>query len=91
MNPTGKQIAAMAAWTLEDFQNDPLGAVEQVRELAAAYLTLRRERDAAVGDLEELMGKTGPEACEFCNPEGTMVCGAGGCCPKWRGPQPVPV
>lgn len=32
-----KQIEAMAAWTLEDFQDDPLAAIEQVRELAAEY------------------------------------------------------
>lgn len=44
---TNEQIAAMAAWTLEDFQEDPLAAIEQVRVLASAYQDLQKERDAA--------------------------------------------
>ena len=42
---TNENIAAMAAWTLEDFQEDPLAAIEQVRALATAYQNLQRERD----------------------------------------------
>ena len=90
--PTTDEIAAMAAWTLEDFQNDPLGAVGQVRALAASHLALRRERDAAVRDLEKLMkpGGAGTE-CSYCaigdacereveeNPDGWR------CRPVWRG------
>ncbi len=44
---TNEQITAMAEWTLEDFQNDPLRAMAQIRELAAAHLALQKERDAA--------------------------------------------
>lgn len=55
-----EKIAAMAAWTLENIQEDPLAAVEQVRELAAAYKDLQRERDAAVADLAGVVG------CEYC-------------------------
>lgn len=46
-----EQIEAMANWTLEDVQKDALAAIEQVQVLAASYLDLRNERDAAVQDL----------------------------------------
>lgn len=59
-----KQIEAMASWTLEDFQNDPLGAMTQIRNLATDYIALQRERDelaavkvelyTAVADLKEI-------------------------------------
>ena len=48
---TTENIFTMANWTLEDIQNDPLEAVKQVRVLAASYLALQRERDAAVKTL----------------------------------------
>ena len=95
---TNEQIAAMAAWTLEDFQNDPLGAMAQIRELAASHLSLQRERDAAVKDIEDHPN------CEVCiNYSGDSdVTGLPLCedylehrdlrdCFEWRGPQPEQV
>lgn len=96
-----KQIVAMASWTLEDFQDDPLGAVEKVRELAAAYLALLQERDAAVQDIQ-LISDRGVMcvACGNRNPEQedpTIGCPKDDTCTYngvkwspnfvWRGPQ----
>lgn len=70
-----KQIEAMASWTLEDFQNDPLGAMTQIRNLATDYIALQRERDelaavkvelyTAVADLKEYGTRYG-FTCEVC-------------------------
>lgn len=89
-----EQIEVMADWTLEDFQDDPLGAMKQIRVLAASYLALQRERNSAVRDLEMLMGLDGAGTeCSYCargdacgreaeeNPDGWQ------CCPEWRGLQ----
>ncbi len=62
---TNEQIKAMATWTLEDFQDDALGAVEQVRKLAASHMAMQRERDAAVRDLKEY-GTARGFTCEVC-------------------------
>lgn len=95
---TTENISTMANWTLEDIQNDPLGAVKQVRVLAASYLALQRERDAAVADLEALMGIDGAGTeCSYCARGDT--CGRKAeedpdswqCRPVWRGPQPEQV
>lgn len=47
MQLTNSDIAAMAKWTLEDIQNDPLGAVVQIRELAAERIALSKDRAIA--------------------------------------------
>lgn len=92
---TNEQIAAMAAWTLKDIQNDPLGAVEKVRELAAAHLALQKERDAAVADIEFMLrlsdkSRPAPEKvmgmCAYCRGQENR-CRS----PKWRGPHPEQV
>lgn len=62
---TNEKIAAMAAWTLEDFQEDPLAAIEQVRALATAHLSLQRERDAAVRELRDMCVTYG-DTCNRC-------------------------
>lgn len=86
---TNEQIAAMANWTLEDFQDNALGAVARVRELAAAHLSLQRERDAAVRDLEKLMLYGESYTCDFCGKDRRLC--SRECLPKWRGPQPEQV
>ena len=87
-----KQITAMAAWTLEDIQNDPLGAVAQVRELASAYQDLQKERDAAVSDIEYMMRFTGNFGfCRMCARDISCNLEDGSeCNPQWRGPREVP-
>lgn len=91
---TNEKIAAMAAWTLEDFQEDPLGAVEQVRALASAYQDLQKERDAAVKEMERLASVWKDDV--FCRKEcqnysaeddRTEPCAKWPCDAKWRGPQ----
>ena len=63
-----KDVAAMAEWTLEDIQNNPLGAVEQVRELAAAYIALSQERNMLMLEKNEVT-----EVCPHCESEITMI------------------
>ena len=91
MELTNEKIAAMAAWTLEDIQEDPLGAVEQVRALASAYQDLQKERDVAVKDIETLMSKiSSADACGYCERDGNGChsnFGATSCRPKWCGPK----
>ena len=91
---TNEKIAEMAEWTLEDFQDDPLGAMGKVRELAHDYLALWRERDAAIRDLEALMGENLSaepfRSCKFCHYDGSTKCPLsweGECRPRWRGPE----
>ncbi len=89
---TNEQIAAMAAWTLEDFQNDPLGAMAQIRELAASHLSLQRERDAAVRDIEKIMRWDDTSVfCQFCKKDEACDLNHTDCRPKWRDPQPEQV
>ncbi len=87
---TNEQIAAMAAWTLEDFQNDPLGAMTQIRELAAAHLSLQRERDAAVktlyGNCVECKRNRNGFASEDCH----NCVNLGGTEKNWEWRGPVP-
>ena len=88
---TNEQITAMATWTLEDFQEDPLAAIERVRELATAYQVLRQERDAVLADLYGQCCKckhfkNGLGYCDYCDQLGGTVKNW-----EWRSPQPEQV
>ena len=63
-------------------------AIEGLKALQAENDRLRRERDAAVGDLETVMAYGGGnlDTCQFC--KNSQCYARGGtklCIPKWRG------
>ena len=74
--PTGERLISDASTTLEQLQ------AEDDR--------LKRERDAAVTDLETIMAYGGGnlDTCQFC--KNSQCYARGGtklCLPEWRGPQ----
>lgn len=74
--PTGERLISDASTTLEQLQ--------------AENDRLKRERDAAVSDLETIMAYGGGnlDTCQFC--KNSQCYARGGtklCLPEWRGPQ----
>ena len=72
-------------------------SVEKIQKLRAELEQVKRERDAAVKDMEALMWFSG-EGCHICaheiiihrEPYVRSECALGNaavCCPTWRGPQ----
>lgn len=51
---TKEELAKIAEWTLEDFQNDPLGAMKKVREMAASYQALLEAVDLLEHEAKEV-------------------------------------
>lgn len=65
-------------------------AIEGLKALQAENDRLKRERDAAVGDLETIMAYGGGnlDTCQFC--KNSQCYARGGtklCLPEWRGPK----
>lgn len=79
-------VASFAAIIEKKYLREAATALEQ---LQAENDRLKRERDAAVGDLETIMAYAGNlDTCQFCK---NVKCykrgGTHPCLPKWRGPQ----
>lgn len=67
-----------------------LEAADALEQLQAENDRLRRERDAAVSDLETIMAYNGGnlDTCQFC--KNSQCYARGGtklCLPEWRGPK----
>lgn len=65
-------------------------AIEGLKAIQAENDRFRRERDAAVGDLETIMAYGGGnlDTCQFC--KNSQCYARGGtklCLPEWRGPK----
>lgn len=61
-----------------------------LQEQEAELEQVKRERDAAVRDLEEIMGDTDDPVCGYCaKAETEAPCNGkrGTCTPQWRGPE----
>lgn len=87
----------MAANAEEDYselvvKRARLAAYEATGMTPAEIATLKKERDAAVRDLEALMG-AGMDGdgetseCDFCKLGQEAICPKPYCVPEWRGPQ----
>lgn len=81
-----KKARANGSWnTLPDLSHKAATALEQIQ---AENDRLKRERDAAVGDLETIMAYGGGnlDTCQFC--KNSQCYARGGtklCLPEWRG------
>ena len=86
-----ENIKVMAGWSLEDLQNaaveDPMALLGDIREMAATNVALRKECDAAVEAVEELMFLAPyKDSCWRCTKDGERCRESwGGCHPEWNG------